>query len=77
VRNRHAHLSRNDFLLRIEPGQGVDEFGEPRTEEQDKALIKRVNASLLKTQAARRRGAVQLKPYKVDDTVRLIWCDDF
>jgi hypothetical protein len=36
-----------------------------------------VNASLLKTQAARRRGAVQLKPYKVDDTVRLIWCDDF
>jgi hypothetical protein len=76
--NKRANTTRaNESPSRIleaalEPGQGVDEAGEPRTEEQDKELIERVNASLLKTQAARRRGAVQLKPYKVDDTVRLI-----
>ena len=76
--NKRANSTRaNESPSRIleaalEPGQGVDESGEPRTEEQDKVLIKCVNASLLKTQAARRRGAVQLKPYKVDDTVRLI-----
>eukprot|EP01047_Picozoa_sp_COSAG01_P057754 COSAG01_NODE_6715_length_3531_cov_4.251166_4_plen_276_part_01 len=55
----------------LEPGQGFDESGQPRTEEQDKELMKRVNATLLKSQASR-RGASTIKPYEEGDLVRLI-----
>jgi hypothetical protein len=55
----------------LEPGQGFDESGQPRTEEQDKELMKRVNATLLKSQASR-RGASTIKPYQEGDLVRLI-----
>jgi hypothetical protein len=55
----------------LEPGQGVDEIGQPRTVEQDRALIDDVHGALLKA-AAMRRGPSTLKAYRRGDKVRLI-----